>query len=114
MLQIIFARVLEERCPDLFRRWWEDALGYARREAAAGSAFAAGCVSSFEESGRRSPDEPVFHHYSFAFVGRRDAGGRFLCRDEFYRLPPAVVGAYRERIERHLCGLADDLFDSEK
>jgi hypothetical protein len=110
MLQIHFARVLQERHPGLFRRWWEDALAYARREAEAGSPLAAQCVNAFEASGRRAPDEPVFHHYSFAFVGRRDARGRFLQRDEFYALPPSFGRAYRERIARWLCGLADDLF----
>ncbi|HAK96573.1 MAG TPA: hypothetical protein DCM87_16680 [Planctomycetes bacterium] len=110
MLQIIFARVLEERCPALYRRWWEDALSYARREARAGSPLAAECVKAFEANGRRSPDAPVFHHFGFAFVGRRDARGRFLCRDEFYDLPPDFYRAYRDRIARYLCGLADDLF----
>lgn len=111
VLQTIFARVLEKRCPALFRRWWEDALAYARREARAGSALAAACVRAFEESGRRSPDAPVFHHYSFAFVGRRDSRGRFLFRDEFYSLPSSFYEEYRERTARHLCRLADDLFD---
>ena len=41
-LQLLFAEVLAEHHPDLFRRWWEDALAYAQREAAAGSAFARG------------------------------------------------------------------------
>ena len=43
MLQLLFAEVLQEHYPELFRRWWEDALGYARREAQAGSDFAAEC-----------------------------------------------------------------------
>jgi len=47
-------------------------------------------------------------------VGRRDSRGRFLCRDEFYSLPPSLYGAYRERIARYLCGLADDLFASTR
>ncbi len=110
MLQIIFARVLQEHEPALFRRWWDDALAYARREAQAGSPLAAECVTAFESSERRSPDEPVFHHYGFAFVGRRDARGRFLYRDEFYGLGADFYRAYRERIARYLCGLADDLF----
>jgi hypothetical protein len=114
MLQIIFARVLKERCPMLFRRWWEDALSYARREARAGSPLAADCVAAFEASGRRSADEPVFHHYGFAFVGRRDGRGRFLHRDEFYSLPAEFYRAYQERIARYLCGLADDLFASPR
>ncbi len=110
VLQTIFARVLEERCPELFLRWWEDALEYAKREARAGSPLAAECVRAFESTGRRSPDAPVFHHYSFAFVGRRDSRGRFLHRDEFYSLPRSFYEAYRERVARYLCGLADDVF----
>ena len=48
-LQLLFGEVLAEHHPDLFRRWWEDALAYAQREAAAGSAFAAECI---RQSGR--------------------------------------------------------------
>ena len=44
MLQLLFGEVLADHHPDLFRRWWEDALAYAQREAAAGSAFAAECI----------------------------------------------------------------------
>jgi hypothetical protein len=43
-------------------------------------------------------------------VGRRDADGQFLHRDEFYRLSPAFYRAYQERIVRYLGELAADLF----
>ena len=52
----------------------------------------------------------MFHHYSFAFVGRRDAQGRFLHRDEFYTLSPDFYRAYRDRMADYLSGLAKELF----
>jgi hypothetical protein len=52
----------------------------------------------------------VFHHYSFAFVGRRDEAGQFRRRQEFYELSPAFYQAYRDRLARWLCQLADELF----
>ncbi len=52
----------------------------------------------------------VFHHYSFAFVGRRDASGRFLQREEFYGLLPDFYRAYRTRIADYLAGLVNELF----
>jgi hypothetical protein len=128
MLQLLFGEVLADHHPDLFRRWYEDALAYAQREAAAGSAFAAECIRSASSS--RSPTEPgggtvgrpatasdpsglarddVFHHFSFAFVGRRDANGQFICREEFYDLSPAFYRAYQECIVAYLLGLAEDL-----
>jgi hypothetical protein len=51
----------------------------------------------------------VFHHFSFAFVGRRDANGQFICREEFYDLSPAFYRAHQERIVGYLLGLAEDL-----
>jgi hypothetical protein len=99
MLQLLFAEVLNDFHPQLFQRWWDDALAYARREAAAGSAFAAECVR-----------ESIFHHYSFAFVGRRDAQGQFIYREEFYDLSLAFHREYQTRAARYLCSLAEELF----
>lgn len=116
MLQLIFAETLAEHHPALFRRWWEDALGYARREAAAGSAFAAECVRAYESTTDRRPSRhhQVFHHYSFAFVGRRDARGQFMQREEFYSLSPAFYREYQQRVAGYLGELAGDLFQQEK
>ncbi len=112
VLQVLFAEVLNDFHPALFRRWWDDALVYARREAAAGSAFAAECVRQYEANGGRnpSPHHSIFHHYSFAFVGQRDAHGQFLCREEFYDLSPAFYREYQTRVARYLCHLAEELF----
>jgi hypothetical protein len=107
-LQLLFAEVLAEHHPDLFRRWWEDALAYAEREAAAGSVFAAECIRRSDTT-RPSPHEALFHNFSFAFVGRRDAEGQFTCREEFYTLSPAFYRAYQECIVGYLLGLAEDL-----
>ncbi len=111
-LQLLFAEVLNDFHPALFRRWWNDALAYARREAAAGSAFAAECVQQYEASGEQtpSPHHTVFHHYGFAFVGRRDDSGQFLQREEFYDLSPAFYREYQRRVARRLCSLAEELF----
>jgi hypothetical protein len=108
-LQLLFGEVLAEHHPDLFRRWWEDALAYAQREAAAGSSFARACIQQ-SDLARLSAHDALFHNFSFAFVGRRDAAGQFICREEFYSLSQVFYGAYQERITGYLLGLADDLF----
>jgi hypothetical protein len=112
MLQLLFAEVLNDFHPALFRRWWYDALAYARREAAARSAFAAECIREYEADGEHkpSPRDAIFHHYSFAFVGRRDAQGQFIYREEFYDLSPAFYREYQTRAARYLCSLAEELF----
>jgi hypothetical protein len=113
MLQLLFGEVLAHHHPDLFRRWYADALAYAQREAAAGSAFAAECLRDINPKGLGDPSglthDNVFHHFSFAFVGRRDADGQFICREEFYDLSPAFYRAYQECIVGYLLGLAEDL-----
>ena len=128
-LQLLFAEVLADFHPQLFQRWWDSALAYARREAAAGSAFAAGCLRQTEEA--NSPSLPLrvsrpigtpkrvggsahdslFHHFSFPFVGQRDAAGQFIRREEFYTLSPAFYAAYQERVSRYLQELASELFE---
>ncbi|MHB1295371.1 MAG: tagaturonate epimerase family protein [Anaerolineae bacterium] len=108
MLQLLYAEVLADHYPDLFQAWWQDAFAYARREAAHGSKTALECVASASEAAP-SVHDAVFHHYSFAFVGRRDAEGRFLTRDVFYALSPAFYAAYADRIARYLCDIAEDV-----
>ena len=108
-LQLLFAEVLAEHHPQLFTRWWQDAMAYAQREAAAGSAFAAECIRR-SDTGRLSSHDEVFHNFSFAFVGRRDPNGQFICREEFYALSSAFYQAYQECIVAYLLELADDLF----
>ncbi|MCL5102889.1 MAG: tagaturonate epimerase family protein [Armatimonadetes bacterium] len=112
MIQLLYAEVLQDYHPELFRRWWDDAMSYARREAEAGSPFAQECVRAYEASADKSPSRHhmVFHHYSFAFVGRRDERGRFMYRDEFYDLSPEFYRAYQARISDYLSGLAAELF----
>src|SRR6266487_2884908 len=80
MLQLIYAELLQEFHPELFLRWWTDALAYARREAANGSPVAQECLSALDSvaDARPSARHKVFHYYSFPFVGRRDAQGQFL------------------------------------
>ncbi len=110
-LQILFAGTLADHEPRLFREWWEDAQAYARREAEAGSAFAAACLRSDASDAKKpSPLHQVFHHFSFAFVGRRDKAGRFVNRHRFYELPAAFQQDYTRRVAQRLCGLAGDLF----
>lgn len=112
MVQLLFAEVLQSHHPELFERWWDDAVSYARREAEAGSTFAQDCIRAYESGADKSPSRHhmVFHHYSFAFVGRRDADGCFINRDEFYELSPEFYQAYRTRISEYLSGLAEELF----
>ena len=101
-LQLLFAEVLAEHHPDLFRRWWEDALAYAQREAAAGSAFARGLHPAIRlpASHRRTT------RCSTTSALRSSAGviaeGQFICREEFYALSPAFYRAYQECIAGYL------------
>ncbi|MBN2451394.1 MAG: hypothetical protein JXR77_13465, partial [Lentisphaeria bacterium] len=108
-LQILFAEVLRDEAPSEFRFWWEDALAYARREAAEGSALAARLLA--EAAGRRpDPHVPVFHQFCFATVGRRSAEGAFLNRHRFYSLPEAFYREYTRRVVPFLTRIADDLY----
>ena len=111
-LQVIFAQVLWEFDRERFRLWWDDTLGYARREAAAGSEFAVRCLHEYESSGdpAPSPHHAVFHHYNFASVGRRDEHGQFVNRESFYNLPADFYRQYHHRIREFLCDVADDVF----
>jgi len=111
MPQIVYAGALEDVHPDLFREWWEDAVAYARAEAATGSTFAAWCLEELEtrRDGSASHRDHVFHHYSFRFVGRRDAHGQFINRERFYSLSPEFYRVHEERLTAYLVGLADEL-----
>jgi len=111
-LQVIFGETLHELDPERFRLWWDDTLAYARREAAAGSDFAVQCLRGYESSERAapSPHHAVFHHYNFASVGRRDANGQFVLREQFYSLPAEFYREYSDRIRRFLCEVAADVF----
>jgi len=111
-LQLLFAEVLSETHPQRFRAWWDATLAYARREADAGSPLAVECLRDYETRGDHRPGahHPVFHHYGFAFVGRRDPQGQFLHRESLYGLSPAFYDEYHSRLEGFLCQLAEELF----
>jgi hypothetical protein len=108
-LQLLFAQLLADHHPVLFQRWWQDALTYAQREAANGSAFAQDCIRQSDPD-KPSSHDAIFHNFSFAFVGRRDADGQFICREEFYSLSSAFYEACQECITSYLLELANDLF----
>jgi hypothetical protein len=114
MLQLIYAEILQEFHPDLFRRWWDDSIAYARREAATGSIVARECLAALDATPDKGPSakHQVFHFYSFPFVGRRSAQGQFLHRAEFYRLSKAFTDAYQQRISQWLGELAADVFQT--
>jgi hypothetical protein len=110
-LQLLLAEVLSEIHPDLFGFWYDDTLSYARREAESGSPLAGRCIEECEASaGGPSVRDAVFHHFSFATVGRRDRSGKFLNRELFYDLSEECSQEYAVRVERYLGTLADDLF----
>ncbi len=111
-LQLLYAELLQRHHPELFNRWWQDALSYAEREAANGSPVARSCLERLRSSADPGPSwrHAVFHYFSFPFVGRRDAQGQFLHRHEFYRLSTEFNQAYQQRICEYLCELAEDLF----
>ena len=106
-LQTLFGEVLSEAAPEAFAFWWDDAVAYARREAEAGSRLAA---SALAQSGAPGPHAPVFHHFAFATVGRRDEHNSLINRHRFYRLPAEVYALYTERLAGHLAEVADDVF----
>jgi hypothetical protein len=110
-LQIIFAEVLNEFDPDLFHFWWDDALNYARREALAGSDFAAYYLHQYETDSDTtpSPNHDVFHYYGFATVGRRDGKGQFIHRHKFYDLPEDFYALYQDRVTLYLEEVAGDV-----
>ncbi|UCC98217.1 MAG: hypothetical protein JSW66_20520 [Phycisphaerales bacterium] len=111
-LQVIFAETLNDFDPKLFSFWWDDTLDYARREAGAGSDFAADCLRQHQACDDRepSPGHAVFHYYSFATVGRRDENGQFMHRQKFYDLPAEFYRQYQDSIADYLCKVASDVF----
>jgi len=113
MLQLLFAEVLQDHYPEMFRRWWEDSLEYARREAVAGSDFAADCIRADETGAHRGPSrhDQVFHHYGFAYVGRRTPDGKMPNREQFYTLSDEFYRAYQQCLVDYLGTLAVDLFE---
>ena len=110
-LQIIFAETMNDVVPERFGFWWEDTLDYARREAAAGSDFAAECLRKYEADNnqRPSPEHAVFHYHNFASVGKRDEHGQFVHREKFYDLPADFYHEYQKRICSYLCEVAADV-----
>ena len=107
-LQLLFAEVLSHHHPELFARWWDDAYAYAVRESDAGSTLARAHLA-LPRIGRDVTD-PLFHDYSFAFVGRRSAQGRFLQREEFYSLSPRFLRDYTAAVAHRIAGLASEIF----
>ena len=85
--------MLEKYDPELFMNWWNDAMAYARHEAENGSDFAVECLQAYDHSPDRRPSRhhQVFHHYGFAYVGRRGQDGTFAVRDKFYTLSTDVL-----------------------
>jgi hypothetical protein len=111
--QVIFAETMKDVEPERFGFWWDDTLDYARREAAADSAFAAQCLDQYNASENRepSPDHPVFHYYNFGSVGKRDQKGQFVHREQFYDLSADFYREYQKRICSYLCEVAADVFN---
>lgn len=112
MLQLLYVDILEKYDPKLFLDWWNDALSYARHEAEQGSAFAGECLRQLDRSPDPKPSRhhQVFHHYGFAYVGRRGTNETFAFRERFYTLPPAFYRAYQDYVTTYLGTLATDLF----
>ena len=113
VLQVIFAETMNDINPNRFLFWWEDTLDYARREAAAGSVFAAECLRRYETDVDPTPSarHAVFHYYNFASVGRRDSKGQFIHREKFYNLSAEFYGEYQRRVCEYLCEVAADVLN---
>ncbi len=114
-LQVIFAETMNDIDPRYFSFWWDDTLDYARREAAAGSVFAAECLRQYETDAdpAPSPRHAVFHYYNFASVGRRDSKGQFIHREKFYDLSAEFYREYQKRICEYLREVAADVLNCE-
>jgi hypothetical protein len=112
-LQIIFAETMNDINPNRFLFWWEDTLDYARREAEAGSVFAAECLRRYETDvdPTPSPRHAVFHYYNFASVGRRDSNGQFIHREKFYDLSAEFYREYQKRVCEYLREVAADVLN---
>ncbi len=115
VLQSIFAKTMNDVVPEKFSFWWDETLEYARREATAGSCFAAECLRKYQAADNQlpSPEHPVFHYYNFASVGKRDEKGQFVNREKFYDLHSDFYREYERRISEYLSEVAADIFDSE-
>lgn len=111
-LQVIFGETLEELYPERFRFWWDDTLAYARREAEGGASAAIESLREYEHSDhpQLSARTSLFQHFNFATVGKRDAQGQFIFREQFYDLPAAFYEEYAQRIEQRLGEVAQDVF----
>ncbi len=112
-LQVIFAETMNDIDEHRFRFWWEDTLDYARREATAGSAFAAECLRQYETDvdPTPSPRHAVFHYYNFATVGRRDSNGQLIHREKFYDLSAEFYREYQRRVCEYLREVAADVLN---
>lgn len=114
VLQLIFANTMNDVIPEKFLFWWDETLEYARREAAAGSGFAAECLRKYQAANSQlpSPEHPVFHYYNFASVGKRDKKGQFVNRERFYDLHSDFYREYERRICEYLSEVAAEIFGS--
>ena len=109
-LQVIFGETLNDLYPERFRFWWDDTLAYARREAEGGASAAVEALRAYEHHPEPSARTGLFEHFNFATVGKRDAEGQFLFREQFYDLPADFYAEYARRIERQLGDVAEDIF----
>ena len=110
-LQELFADVLYDFDPGLFRAWWDDTCGFARENAREGSVLASDCFRRYESEPGASPHPrfDLFRLFCYATVGKRTADGTFQYRERFYSLSADFYAEYTRRVRDHLCGLARDL-----
>lgn len=115
-LQLILSEVMADVDPEFFNEWWDYSLVTAKADAESGSAVAAEFVAMVEDRRAkegagfvRSPKDRFFTDFSFGMVGAKDETGKFLYRDRFYSLKPAVQEEYTNRTADYVVKLADDL-----
>ena len=113
-LQTLLGKAMYETDGTLFSHWWDLSEAHARELAARDSELARTALAEAEQGGEsaRTPESGVFHHFSFAAVGKVDAEGQLANRDWFYTLPQTVYDRYAELVRERLCRLADDLFSA--
>jgi hypothetical protein len=110
-LQELFADVLFEVDRKMFGTWWDDTYDFVRENAREGSTLAADCLKQYESEPEASPHPKyaLFRLFCYATVGKRDAQGNFVHREQFYSLAPEFYVEYTRRVKSYLGLLAQDL-----
>jgi len=112
-LQVIYAETLKDMDPEFFEYWWKDTLKYTEGCAESGSLIARDALAQYykEDLKEPSPTHFFFKEFNFATLGKRGGDGQFINRDRFYSVSNDFQRELTDRLEKHLCNWAEDLFN---